>query len=201
MSAGEKTRLCRTDNRCGNSLTIGQGAEQPASSCNVPCQGGPATSSCGGNWKLSLWSTLSGAALDKALNKGALTTTSTTPLATTTSTTSLTPTTTVPPPVATTPSSTTFTPVSPAIAGSGRTKNVWAHHIVGNTYPYSLDSWKADIRLASAGGIDGFALNIGPDSWQPEKVALAYRAASELGGFKMFLSFDMTEFNCGDGSR
>jgi hypothetical protein len=40
-------------------------------------------------------------------------------------------------------------------------KFVVAHHMVGNTYPYTIDDWKTDISMASANGIDGFALNVG----------------------------------------
>jgi len=51
--------------------------------------------------------------------------------------------------------------------------------------------------LASAHGIDGFALNVGSDEWQTERVASAYAAAAALGtGFKLFLSFDMTVIPC-----
>lgn len=56
---------------------------------------------------------------------------------------------------------------------SGNPKLVVAHHMVGNTYPYTQDDWKADIEQAHAAGIDGFALNIGTDEWQPNQVASA----------------------------
>jgi glucan endo-1,3-alpha-glucosidase len=39
-------------------------------------------------------------------------------------------------------------------------KLVVAHHIVGNTASYTADTWKSDIQLAQANGVDGFALNI-----------------------------------------
>jgi glucan endo-1,3-alpha-glucosidase len=38
--------------------------------------------------------------------------------------------------------------------------------MMGNTFPYTVDSWKADIQLAHSAGIDGFALNLGTDDWQ-----------------------------------
>lgn len=85
---------------------------------------------------------------------------------------------------------------------SGASKYVWAHLIVGNTYPYTYDDWVNDISLASANGIDGFVLNVGSDSWQPGRVADAYSAAQN-NGFKMMLSFDMTALGCwssGDAS-
>ena len=50
-------------------------------------------------------------------------------------------------------------------------KIVFAHHMVGNTYPYRLKDWEDDIRLAHAYGIDGFALNMGQDGWQPARIA------------------------------
>ena len=54
---------------------------------------------------------------------------------------------------------------------NGSQKYVIAHHMVGNTFPYTLDDWTEDITLAHASGIDGFALNIGSDSWEPARVA------------------------------
>ena len=50
-------------------------------------------------------------------------------------------------------------------------KLVVAHVLVGNTYPYTTDNWASDIQLAYNNGIDGFALNVGSDSWQPDRVA------------------------------
>ncbi|KAF8555251.1 glycoside hydrolase family 71 protein [Imleria badia] len=77
------------------------------------------------------------------------------------------------------------------------TKYVVAHFMVGNTYPYTLKNWLSDILLAHQSGIDGFALNAGTDSWQPQQVANAYQAALQSGtGFKLFLSFDMTSLPC-----
>ena len=55
----------------------------------------------------------------------------------------------------------------------GAQKFVVAHHMVGNTYPYTQDDWASDIQAAHAAGIDGFALNIGTDDWQPGQVASA----------------------------
>jgi glucan endo-1,3-alpha-glucosidase len=54
---------------------------------------------------------------------------------------------------------------------NGSQKYVIAHHMVGNTFPYTLDDWTDDITLAHASGIDGFALNMGSDSWEPARVA------------------------------
>lgn len=77
------------------------------------------------------------------------------------------------------------------------TKFVVAHFMVGNSYPYTVDNWLSDIQLAYQSGIDGFALNVGTDSWQPQQVANAYEAAQQSGtGFKLFMSFDMSSLPC-----
>ncbi|RDB17844.1 Glucan endo-1,3-alpha-glucosidase agn1 [Hypsizygus marmoreus] len=76
-------------------------------------------------------------------------------------------------------------------------KYVVAHHMVGNTFPYELQDWADDVALAHASGIDGFALNMGRDEWQPDRVSDAYTAAQQSGlDFKLFLSLDMTSFPC-----
>jgi glucan endo-1,3-alpha-glucosidase len=80
---------------------------------------------------------------------------------------------------------TSYQPTNP-VPADGDTKYVWAHVIVGNTYPYTQDTWLSDIQLASASGIDGFVLNIGTDSWQPARVQDAYTMAMNSGlGFKV----------------
>ncbi|KAJ8593966.1 glycoside hydrolase [Rhizopogon salebrosus TDB-379] len=85
----------------------------------------------------------------------------------------------------------------PATSSSATSKYVIAHFMVGNVYSYTLDSWLADISLAHSSGIDGFALNVGSDDWQPQQVANAYQAAQQSGtGFKLFFSFDMTALPC-----
>lgn len=53
-------------------------------------------------------------------------------------------------------------------------KLVVAHHIVGYTYPYAVSNWEKDIQLAHSSGLDGFALNVGSDSWESQQVANAY---------------------------
>ena len=68
------------------------------------------------------------------------------------------------------------------------TKYVFAHFMVGNTYPYTVDDWADDMSLAGKAGIDAFAINIGPDSWQADQVKNAYQAA-EQSNFKLFMSF------------
>ncbi|KAG6830981.1 hypothetical protein H0H87_006632 [Tephrocybe sp. NHM501043] len=76
-------------------------------------------------------------------------------------------------------------------------KYVVAHHMVGNTFPYILQDWVNDVTLAHTSGIDGFALNIGKDEWQPDRVADAFSAAHQSGlDFKLFLSLDMSSLPC-----
>ncbi|KAI0732037.1 glycoside hydrolase [Fomitopsis betulina] len=76
-------------------------------------------------------------------------------------------------------------------------KLVVAHHIIGYTYPYNLSTWESDIRLAYRSGLDGFALNVGSDSWEIDQVASAYQAAENLGyDFRLFISLDMSSFPC-----
>ncbi|KAK0221841.1 glycosyl hydrolase family 71-domain-containing protein [Armillaria fumosa] len=105
-------------------------------------------------------------------------------------------------PVLTSSNVNTATPTSSsatATASSSDTskKFVVAHHMVGNTYPYTSDDWAEDISLASASGIDGFALNVGVDNFQKDQVAAAYDAAQQSGlDFKLFLSLDMTSLPC-----
>ncbi|KAH0831955.1 glycoside hydrolase family 71 protein [Lanmaoa asiatica] len=90
---------------------------------------------------------------------------------------------------------------TPLARSSNSTKYVVAHFMVGNSYPYTQQNWLSDILLAHQSGIDGFALNVGSDSWQPQQVANAYQAALQSGtGFRLFLSFDMTSLPCGSVS-
>ena len=94
---------------------------------------------------------------------------------------------------------TATTPESTSVAGGSGPKLVWAHFMVGNTYPYSQSNWASDISQAQSMGIDGFALNMGIDSWQPARIADAYAAAAGTG-FQLFLSLDMTSLTCNSWS-
>lgn len=79
-----------------------------------------------------------------------------------------------------------------AITGSATNgpKKVFAHFMMGNAYPMGVSDFASDIAAAQAAGIDGFALNVGPDSWIPDRVASIYEAA--LGtSFVLFISLDM----------
>ncbi|KAJ6559169.1 glycoside hydrolase [Mycena vulgaris] len=76
-------------------------------------------------------------------------------------------------------------------------KVVVAHFMVGNTFPYTLQDWTDDINLASASGLDGFALNVGPDDFQVTQTNNAFQAAEQLGpAFKLFFSLDMSVLPC-----
>ncbi|KAG8776428.1 hypothetical protein FRC15_011950 [Serendipita sp. 397] len=82
-------------------------------------------------------------------------------------------------------------------SGEREPKLVVAHHMVGNTYPYTVEDWKRDIQLASSHSIDGFVLNVGRDDWMTARVDDAYAAAQSVGnGFKLCLSLDMTSLPC-----
>ncbi|KAJ7505299.1 glycoside hydrolase [Mycena galericulata] len=72
-------------------------------------------------------------------------------------------------------------------------KLVVAHVIVGNTFPYTLQDWTDDMNLATSAGVDGFALNVGPDDFQTTQTNNAYQAAEALdSNFKLFFSLDMS---------
>jgi glucan endo-1,3-alpha-glucosidase len=74
-------------------------------------------------------------------------------------------------------------------------KKVLAHHMVGNTYPYTLNTWVSDVKLAKATGIDAFVLNFGEGGyggWQRARMRDAFKAAEMVGGFGMVFSFDMS---------
>ncbi|EJU03820.1 hypothetical protein DACRYDRAFT_21255 [Dacryopinax primogenitus] len=86
-----------------------------------------------------------------------------------------------------------------SIPSTGGQKAVFAHHMIGNTYGYTQDTWTSDVQLASSKGLDAFALNFGSDSWQPQRIQDAYSAASGTG-FKMFVSMDMTVMPCASQS-
>ncbi|KAG9002117.1 hypothetical protein FRB94_004095 [Tulasnella sp. JGI-2019a] len=69
---------------------------------------------------------------------------------------------------------------------------VYAHFVVGFVSTYTQSDWTNDMTLAKQTGIDGFALNIGTDSWTDQQLQYAYAAANQLGDFKLFISFDFS---------
>uniref|UniRef100_A0A914Y579 Glycoside hydrolase family 71 protein n=1 Tax=Panagrolaimus superbus TaxID=310955 RepID=A0A914Y579_9BILA len=62
---------------------------------------------------------------------------------------------------------------------------------MGFSYPVDVNFFKQQMQKAKFAGIDGFALNVGIDDWQPDRVQKAVSAAEAIG-FKIFISFDMT---------
>lgn len=90
-------------------------------------------------------------------------------------------------------SSTTTNPLS----SSNSPKKVFAHYMVGFSYSSDQTFFDSQIKRAKYAGIDGFALNVGIDDWQPARVSKAFDAARNNGDFVMFISFDMSslEFN------
>ncbi|KAF8307707.1 hypothetical protein DL93DRAFT_1994463 [Clavulina sp. PMI_390] len=101
----------------------------------------------------------------------------------------------------TTTATSTTAPTTTATATAAPTpsKVVVAHHMVGNTYDYTQATWSSDIAMALAGGIDGFALNVGSVDWELSRVTDAYAAASGTS-FKLFVSLDMTALPCAGAS-
>ncbi|KAF9031405.1 hypothetical protein BDZ89DRAFT_1158945 [Hymenopellis radicata] len=87
------------------------------------------------------------------------------------------------------------------VARASSPKAVVSHYMVGNAYPYRVEDWMQDIKLASSKQINGFALNLGPDDWQFARITDAFTAADKFNRkshqpFKLFFSFDMTVVPC-----
>ena len=95
----------------------------------------------------------------------------------------------------TTIATTTAAQVTPTTApttggSSSGAKQVFAHYMLGNAYPLGVADFQRDIAQAQSAGIDGFALNVGPDSWMADRCNKMYQAAIGTG-FKLFVSLDM----------
>jgi glucan endo-1,3-alpha-glucosidase len=71
-------------------------------------------------------------------------------------------------------------------------KHVFCHFMMGNTYPYTETTFLNDISVAQSAGIDGFALNIGQDTWTSSRIATFFAASQQFHTFKLFFSFDMS---------
>nr|XP_018261580.1 uncharacterized protein I303_06018 [Kwoniella dejecticola CBS 10117]OBR83738.1 hypothetical protein I303_06018 [Kwoniella dejecticola CBS 10117] len=179
---------------CSNSVDSSK-KQSSETGCSYACTGNSALK-CGGMWYINVYSS-SGTI---AITSSSATTSKTSTTSSSTSTTSKATT-------STTTTSASATTSAAAAAGSSvigapnppsatGTKQLFAHHMVGNTYSYSQSTWADDINQASAAGIDGFALNYGSDSWQSARIADAYAAAKADGSFKMFLSMDVTSLGC-----
>ncbi|KAI0754950.1 glycoside hydrolase [Daedaleopsis nitida] len=88
-------------------------------------------------------------------------------------------------------------PTKVARQAAGVPKIVVAHQIVGLTAGFTVEDWTADLTLAQANGIDGFALNVGNDDFTTEQVTNAFTAAEQMNSnFQLFFSFDMNVFPC-----
>lgn len=84
---------------------------------------------------------------------------------------------------------------SDAVSASSQSRFVFAHFMVGNTYPYTVKDWLDDIKLAASYLLDGFVLNVGREDWQVDRVRDCFTAASQLPAstkFTFIFSFDMT---------
>jgi glucan endo-1,3-alpha-glucosidase len=71
-------------------------------------------------------------------------------------------------------------------------KYVFAHFMMGNTYPYQVENFQKDISDAVSCGIDGFALNLGQDEWTSSRIATFFAIVRTFPNFKLFFSFDMS---------
>ena len=87
--------------------------------------------------------------------------------------------------------------VAPITGSSTGPKKVFAHFMMGNAYPMGVSDFASNIASALAVGIDGFALNVGPDDWMMDRVNKMYQAAVGTS-FKLFISLDMAVM-AGDG--
>lgn len=96
------------------------------------------------------------------------------------STTSPLPTLSLPPSLATNPNN-----------SSSHPRLVFAHFMVGIVSTYQPSNWERDMNLAKSYGIDGFALNVGKDSYTESQLKMAYDAAAKVG-FEVFVSFDVS---------
>ncbi|PRP85894.1 glucan endo-1,3-alpha-glucosidase Agn1 [Planoprotostelium fungivorum] len=83
-------------------------------------------------------------------------------------------------------------PPRSTIDQSPQAKKVVAHYMMGLTYSFTQSNFESDIAAALKVGLDGFALNVGADTWGADRVAAAFAAAAKYPGFKLFFSFDMS---------
>lgn len=95
------------------------------------------------------------------------------------------------------PTTTSSAPISIVTASGG--KKVFAHFMVGIVSTYAVGDWESDMQLAKSKGIDGFALNIGVDSYSQKQLDFAYQAGASVG-FGLFISFDFNWYTIEDVS-
>ncbi|KAG1797384.1 glycoside hydrolase family 71 protein [Suillus plorans] len=87
-----------------------------------------------------------------------------------------------------------------ALARVTNAQHVFAHFMASlldspaaqHSYSYAESDWTNEMTTAQNIGIDGFALNIGANDYEVDRIVDAYAAAESLG-FKLFYSFDMTD--------
>ena len=70
-------------------------------------------------------------------------------------------------------------------------QKVFAHYMMGNSYSQDVGDFATQIQRAAQGGIDAFALNIGPDDWMPDRVSKMFQAGAQNPEFRLFISLDM----------
>ncbi|ADV23630.1 glucan endo-1,3-alpha-glucosidase agn1 [Cryptococcus gattii Ru294] len=161
---------------CGNTLDSSKAADN--SQCQYACAG-DSSQKCGGVTRIGVYQLGTSVTATLTTSKASSTTASTSVSAN---------------------AAVTSTVGVAAVPKASSTKALYAHHMVGNTYSYTQSIWANDISLASAAGIDGFALNYGRDTWQPARIADAYAAAKAQGSFKLFLSLDVSSLSCSSAS-
>ena len=70
-------------------------------------------------------------------------------------------------------------------------KKVFAHYMIGFAGSVGQKFFDDQIKRAKSVGIDGLALDVGINDWQPDRVVNALAAAADNDNFTMFISFDM----------
>ena len=78
-----------------------------------------------------------------------------------------------------------------------RERLIFAQYYMLATYKYKKASrrdvpFECDIKNAVKAGLDGFALNVGGQSWELDRVDQMYTAASTFKNFKLFVNLDLT---------
>lgn len=171
-----------TECYCGTAIT--QCASKLAStSCQMTC-GGNSKALCGGSNALNIYAVSSYSVSTSGCSTPTSTLKATTKASSTTA-------------VAATTSAATATAgnvASTSSSANGRSANkVFAHFMIGNTYAMQgVSDYQTQIAKAIAMGIDGFACNVGSDTWQPNRLGLMYQAAQSYPGFVIFVSLDMS---------
>ncbi|WVN88405.1 uncharacterized protein L203_103614 [Cryptococcus depauperatus CBS 7841] len=83
-----------------------------------------------------------------------------------------------------------------AIAHDGNRLFV-GHFMLGNTYSFTTEDWRATFDMADETSLDSLALNIGPEPWQVTQAQMAYTLLSSRSphpsrrSLRLFLSLDM----------